>query len=882
MCTSGLPCDRRPGTFLTMESPRWLKIGTLAVAWLAMLVFAFHACTRMVAAGDTWVAMACGRHFINHGVNTVEPFSANSHAPGPSQAEVQTWPGWAQWICDKVGLETVRKWHPTGWINQNWMTHVIFYWLTTTLGSQQQPYFDALVIWKITIYLLAAACMYTTGRLLGVPPLLSAASASFALFVGRSFLDIRPAGFSNLLVAVFILILVLATVRNIRFIWMLVPLAVFWANVHGGYIYLFIMLVPFMGLHLLSILFKKSLVSIGWRGLLHTAAAYVTAFVASVLFNPYHLTNLTHTFEISVSKHAEQWRNVQEWHPAFEWSNGVGTGVPFLVMLVLACSAAVMWIVTRIVTSRPADPAGAKSRRKKRDPEASPWPQMDLALWVIAGLTIYMAYRSRRFIPIAAFVACPVIALVIHQTTRALLVAAGIRRQRPLAAEVVASASGETAAIGLAGLLLVLGTGYLALRQWLFLAIPGTGGLAEPNVGLVVAGVVLASLMLPLAVIFRLAGLPAEDLVRPKSGLRSLVNPVVGATDLLLACLVLGFGTWAGLRIKSVYLDPWPLDPVRSSVFMRMTASFLKPFEACQFIRDNHLSGNMMNFWTEGGFVAWGQDPDPNTGKTPLQLFMDGRAQAAYNTRTFQEWSWIWAGGQPVSKAVQRAEAEGRPLAASDFNYPEIGRWVSQRLRSHGVWVVLGPSRELDVYQTTNKLGPGLESNPEWARVYQDSYQKMYVDINTPQGRRLFEGISTVQTVYPDEFAKDLNLAYHLLAYGAGLDAKSKGLAYAIAAYRLRPCAVPMQMVYYADRFVDLRPQIKAFCEDLLSDFDGHRDAYTRLDGFSGRLEASRLAADYLRGVALQQKNRQAADSYSNRATGYRDEHGVLVDASRW
>src|SRR5512143_3592707 len=54
------------------------------IGWIAMLIFACHACTHMVAAGDTWVAMACGRHFVNHGVSTVEPFSANSHKAGPT------------------------------------------------------------------------------------------------------------------------------------------------------------------------------------------------------------------------------------------------------------------------------------------------------------------------------------------------------------------------------------------------------------------------------------------------------------------------------------------------------------------------------------------------------------------------------------------------------------------------------------------------------------------------------------------------------------------------------------------------------------------------------------------------------------------------------
>lgn len=145
---------------------RVLKVLMLAVAWLAMIVFACHACTRMVAAGDTWVAMACGRHFVNHGVNTVEPFSANSHKPGPTAEEVKTWPDWARWVTDKVGLKTIKAIHPTGWVNQNWLTHVIFYWLTTTLGSEQEPYYDALVVWKVAIYLSAVAGIYALGRIL--------------------------------------------------------------------------------------------------------------------------------------------------------------------------------------------------------------------------------------------------------------------------------------------------------------------------------------------------------------------------------------------------------------------------------------------------------------------------------------------------------------------------------------------------------------------------------------------------------------------------------------------------------------------------------------------------------------------------------------------
>ena len=62
-----------------------LCVLSVVICWAAMLIFTFHACTHMVAAGDTWVAMTCGRHFVNHGVDTVEPFSANSHKAGPTE-----------------------------------------------------------------------------------------------------------------------------------------------------------------------------------------------------------------------------------------------------------------------------------------------------------------------------------------------------------------------------------------------------------------------------------------------------------------------------------------------------------------------------------------------------------------------------------------------------------------------------------------------------------------------------------------------------------------------------------------------------------------------------------------------------------------------------
>ena len=115
----------------------------------------------------------------------------------------------------------------------------------------------------------------------------------------------------------------------------------------------------------------------------------------------------------------------------------------------------------------------------------------------------------------------------------------------------------------------------------------------------------------------------------------------------------------------------------------------------------------MFNYWTEGGFIAYAQEPDPNTGFTPLRLFMDGRAQAAYNRPAFDLWTSIMSGGPTVA----RARARGRRLNSND--YREIGLWIDQRLKTHDVWVVMMPAGQFD-----RPLVRGLEHHPDWRLVF--------------------------------------------------------------------------------------------------------------------------------------------------------------------
>jgi hypothetical protein len=900
-------CLRRGVTSFT-AGPRV----TILIGWAAMLIFSGYACTRMVAAGDTWVAMACGRHFVNHGVNTVEPFSVNSHKAGPTPEEVKRWPGWAQWITNKVGLKAVRYWHPTGWVNQNWLTHVIFYKLTTTLGSEAEPYYDALVLWKFALYIIAAVSLYYTARLYGVHPALAAMSVCFAMVIGRTFFDIRPAGFSNLLVAVFILILALASYKNVVYVWLLVPLVIFWSNVHGGYIYAFIMLIPFVVWHAIMHLPRRWIVAVygilTWlvlcamgnrfshheyltpislghdtlfyvtivtvagsialarsrkvsesalvayhviascvlfllflprffpvlpvnisrlppnkvadleefialsrlsyvgifsfamvlgavvfflkdkmvrvmevKGIVHTIAAGAVTFVAMVVFNPFHLTNLTHTFEISISKHAEQWRNVYEWQRAFNWDNPVGTAVPFLVMYILAWLLLIAWTILFIRASRTTSrPTG---RRIKVTVQYT-WPRIDLALLIIAAMTIYMAIRSRRFIPIAGFAASPVLALLIDQAVR--LVAARIQFSR-------------------------------------------TGR-------------------------YDLPALPVAE--------RRFVV-------ILSAVVVAGFGVIWGLRFKHVYLDPWPLDAKYKSVFMRMTASYSKPFEACEFIRQNKLSGVMYNYWTEGGAIAWGEEPDPNTGRIPLQLFMDGRAQAAYDVSTFDLWSDILSGG-PLPSAAIRA---GRDLKVED--YVQVGNWISERLRKHGVWVVLMPDGQFNTPFTI-----ALDYSRDWRTVYTDDKQKLFVDITSPQGLALFQGIFTGQTVYPNEYLADLVLGHNLLLVPGDAAQKKRGLEYLVKALNDFPSPAPMkEMLYLAWHFPELRLRISQVCEQYVRSFEENKAVYARQDGYNFRLHTAWLA---LAQTAKLTNDLQLIQTTNSGVERYREEMDRLAQQKKW
>jgi hypothetical protein len=934
------------------ETPAWFK----AVLLFGMLVFAFYASTHMVAAGDTWVAMACGRHFDNHGVDTVEPFSFNSHRAGPSD-ETLAELGFPKWTHGMI-----RKIHPTGWINQNWLTHLGYYKLTTWFGGEgaYDYNFNTLVYWKFGLYFLTVLLVFALGKVIGVPNLLAAAAACLAMVIGRSFYDIRPAGYSNMLTPAFVLVLALAMCRNHRWIWWIVPLVVFWANVHGGYIYAFIILVPFIGINLLlrlprrwslclgfiglwlvlylmsykfisgykslldqfylqvqaaynltdaataaniesmaqrvfgynpdtvSLVFHKMLIVwlilavisvvltslkqtksglfyfyhifagavfvlsllprffvstpstlpayfsafvtssmltflflcfvltllilamaikkdaftfLSTRGIYHVIGASAAAFLAMIVFNPFHLTNLTHTFEISVSKHAESWRQVNEWKPAFDFMdktttepNPVGDEEWFGVLCVLTLLIFTVWLVSWFLKPRP-------HPKKVKAPPADPadtyaWPKINLALLFISFFTIYLAIRSRRFIAISGTVACPIAALMLWQAWQMIRVKIQFHR---------------------------------------------TGQAVNWSV--------------------------------PAVGLRIIRGTV---TLLFIAAAVF----W-GLKYKRVYLDPWPTDATYDSVFMRMTASHLKPIEACEFIRLNGLSGRVFNYWTEGGAVALGQDPDPETGEIPLKLFMDGRAQAAYNHDTFKLWQTVFsggAGGQKASQAFRGMQDLAETGRRNTPKYQELekvytenivsaGTWISQQLAERDVWVVLMP-----ITQEHSTFVKALKTTDSWKTAYLDDIQHMLVNVQTSKGEALIAAIRDGKALFPTAYAQSLT-TFHVITENRITDRYADLYRLAKEAFDLNPAPASAMLLTQLRGAPKTQEDLAAF----LTDFLEHQDAYQQEAGYFQRLNTARICADF-----LADQSTGEAKQYRTLAKTFKQELEAVELSKRW
>ena len=359
---------------------RW-SFRLLAPLMVLLAIAVVHAASHMDIGVDTWVSLAGGRHVIAHGVTLADPFSFNSRLPDP--------PGGG-------GMGRLTAWlHPTGWINQNWLTHVFLAALTASFGI------EALAAWKLLSCLLVAALLLVNAHQRRAEPILAVLLVAGALLASRQFFEVRAQDVTNLLAAGLMLLLTVTVLRAPRAAWLAVPLFAIWGNVHGGFVWGLMALALFVGASAVAARVGGRLLVVPPATIRALAFAAAGALVAVVAASPYRLANLTHPLVISVSADAREWRNVLEWMPL-----GRGTAAEratFLLGAVVALLAAIAFL------RRPAAARAARSGSPSVE-SLDPARAFDLGSAAILLLSGAMAVMSRRFLPMAYLVGAPLLA----------------------------------------------------------------------------------------------------------------------------------------------------------------------------------------------------------------------------------------------------------------------------------------------------------------------------------------------------------------------------------------------------------------------------------------------------------------------------------------
>src|ERR1051326_4392444 len=114
------------------------------------------------------------------------------------------------------------------WVAHGWLSGVFFYAVWTTVGPKLLTFIFAL---------LAALAFWITFKRAKSHPLFAAVAVLIGIWTAMPNLGVRPRVFSMLFVSIFLAVLD-RFARGIKehWVWLLVPIMVLWANLHGGFL----------------------------------------------------------------------------------------------------------------------------------------------------------------------------------------------------------------------------------------------------------------------------------------------------------------------------------------------------------------------------------------------------------------------------------------------------------------------------------------------------------------------------------------------------------------------------------------------------------------------------------------------------------------------
>ncbi len=536
--------------------PRWAWLGCV----LLVIVASLHSATSPIGGGDTWVAMACGRYSLG-----------NWCVDQPGRT-------WQMRLLDKLGVHITMqdpfspKSKPNGWVNQNWLTHAIFYKMQQAWG------FNSIVIYKFIQAVLTGLFAWWAARALGVHPVLAGAMVAFGILLSRSYIDLRP-NISSILFSI-MMIFILARWQQGRYksIFWLIPLMILWSNVHGGFVYaIMIMLIMAAG-HLvnkiLAGLWGHRFFAVSWRGYFFLLAGLLLVIVIPAVFSPFGLENLIHPLIIIVSKAGKEWREVAEWKAIYE--KGFGNVGPYFWFIGILAVTFIVWWILYLLKPRSPQPRG---RRHRLMAESVPWPAIDLARIGVIAITLFMSIQSRRFVFLGGVILAPFLARMMQEIVE------------------------------------MIGMMRLHRRQ------PGT-------------------------------------LVMVPFFPRRFGWPLAGGT--VAAAVIIAI-----VAVHFMWNNYYREERRKTDIFWYMVGIVDQPVGAMEVFNKLQIRGLVLGGWTNGGYICYGQTPDPQTGRPPCQVFMDGRAQAAYSLEHYQTWGKIQAaaGYIDAKKFDQILQQEGINVA---------------------------------------------------------------------------------------------------------------------------------------------------------------------------------------------------------------------------
>jgi hypothetical protein len=303
------------------------------------------------------------------------------------------------------------------WMNQNWGTHLAYYWSNRLAGQ------TGLLLLKAAMIALMGLGVTLAARQRGARLGASVLVAGGVIIAARAYIDLRP-NLTTLMMAPWMLYLLMRSRDRVHRIWLAVGFIALWANMHGGFNLGLGMLGLWAAYHGLAAWGASGEIQTAFKRYWPLAAATVAAIVLAgvatpfVVVKPYGLANLLHGFIVFKEP---AWREVSEWRSIFEWRDqDYGSRWEFLTMLGLIVAASFanfqVWRHKRLTGQAP---------RLKPSAQAVAFTLFEVTLLLIV---VYMACSSRRFMPAAMALAAPFLAVQLDSLLRL------ARRSWPLAA----------------------------------------------------------------------------------------------------------------------------------------------------------------------------------------------------------------------------------------------------------------------------------------------------------------------------------------------------------------------------------------------------------------------------------------------------------------